>query len=130
MLREALFIAVDHARRVDPTLAARYHHLMVQAGKHHNSALCHIATALLTRIVARWRRGEPYTICDTNGHPITPAQGRRMIAERYQIPQDLRAKRRTTTSPGGHTADEPVKQGVAMRSVTGRPPPTYRHSAA
>ncbi|HXC64449.1 MAG TPA: IS110 family transposase, partial [bacterium] len=41
-LREALFIAADHARRADPTLAARYHRLMVTSGKHHNSALCHI----------------------------------------------------------------------------------------
>lgn len=51
VLREALFIAADHARRLDPTLAARYHRLMVQAGKHHNSAVCHIAAALLTRMV-------------------------------------------------------------------------------
>jgi hypothetical protein len=25
---------------------------MIDAGKHHNSALCHIATTLLTRIIA------------------------------------------------------------------------------
>ena len=30
-LREAIFIAADHARRIDPTLAARYHRLMVTA---------------------------------------------------------------------------------------------------
>ena len=41
-LREAIFIAADHARRIDPTLAARYQRLMVLAGKHHNSALCHV----------------------------------------------------------------------------------------
>jgi transposase len=34
VLRQALFIAADHARRIDPTLAARYHRLMVSAGKH------------------------------------------------------------------------------------------------
>jgi hypothetical protein len=27
---------------------------MTEAGKHHNSALCHIATTLLTRIIACW----------------------------------------------------------------------------
>ncbi len=31
----------------------------LDAGKHHNSALCHIATTLLTRIVACWRTGRP-----------------------------------------------------------------------
>ena len=48
-LREALFSSADAARRIDPTLAARYHRLMVHERKHHNSALCHIeGTVLLT----------------------------------------------------------------------------------
>lgn len=36
-------MAADHARRAGLTLAARYYRLMVSEGKHHNSALCHIA---------------------------------------------------------------------------------------
>ncbi len=51
-LREALFMAAGAARRVDPTLAARYHRLMVKEGKHHNSALCNLSTALLTRMIS------------------------------------------------------------------------------
>jgi hypothetical protein len=47
--REALFLAAHHARRADPSLAARYYRLMVSQGKHHNSALCHSSAALLTR---------------------------------------------------------------------------------
>ena len=74
---------------------------MVQAGRHHNSALCHIATVLLTRMVACWRRGEPYVICDTDGRPITPEEGRRIIAERYQVPSELRDKLRTTSPARG-----------------------------
>jgi transposase len=54
-LREAMFLAADHARGSDPTLAARYHLLMVIAGKHRNSAICHIATTLLT---ASWPAGD------------------------------------------------------------------------
>jgi transposase len=79
-LREALFMAADQARRIDPTLAARYHRLMVTCGKHHNSALCHISTVLLTRIIACWRAGTPYQIRDTDGTPLTPDQGRAIIA--------------------------------------------------
>jgi transposase len=45
-LREALFLAADHARKTDPTLAARYQRLMCDAGRHHTSALCTIATVL------------------------------------------------------------------------------------
>jgi transposase len=95
-LREALFMAADHTRRADPTLAARYHRLMVHQGKHHNSALCHIAPTLLTRIIACWRAGTPYQVRDTDGTPLTAAQGRAVIAQRYQISAELRARRRTS----------------------------------
>jgi transposase len=95
-LREAIFMAADQARRIDPSLAARYHRLMVEAGKHHNSALCHVASTLLTRIVACWRAGEPYVIRDTEGTAVSVAEGRRIVAERYTVPSELRAQRRTT----------------------------------
>jgi transposase len=101
VLRQALFMAAGQARRIDPTLAAKYHRLMVQAGKHHNSALCHIATTLLTRIITCWRTGQPYQLRDLDGRPVTKEEARAIIAERYQIPTDLRARRRTTTTTTG-----------------------------
>jgi transposase len=94
-LREALFMSANWARRIDPTLARRYHRLMVHEGKHHNSALCHIATALLTRIVACWRAGEPYVIRDFDGSVLTPQQGRRLCEARYHVAAELRAQRRS-----------------------------------
>ncbi len=66
-LREALYMAAEHARRNDPVLTAKYHRLMVHGGKHHTSALCHIATSLLTRIAACWRRNDHYQLRDTDG---------------------------------------------------------------
>jgi transposase len=95
-LRHALFIAAHHARRLDPTLAAKYHRLMTQAGKHHTSALCHIATTLLTRIAACWRNGTPYQLRDVDGHEITAEQARAIIAERYTVPPELRSARNHT----------------------------------
>jgi transposase len=106
-LREAIFMAADHARRIDPSLAARYHRLMVEKGKHHNSALCNIAATLLTRIVVCWRAGEHYVIRDVDGTPVTVAEGRRIITERYTVPPDVRELRRTTgwhQQPGGGTS--------------------------
>jgi transposase len=100
VLRQALFMAAGQARRIDPTLAAKYHRLMVDAGKHHNSALCHIATSLLNRIIACWRAGQPYLLRDVDGTPVTKEQARAIIAERYTIPNDLRTQRRTTTTNG------------------------------
>jgi len=129
VLREALFLAADHARRLDPTLAARYQRLMVQAGKHHNSALCHIATVLLTRMVACWRRGEPYVICDTDGRPITPEEGRRIIAERYQVPSELRDKLRTT-SPARGPHNGRAGEARSRRALRHRPSITTLPAAA
>ncbi len=93
-LRESLFMAADWARRIDPTLAKRYHRLMVHEGKHHNSALCHISTVLLGRIVACWRAGEPYVIRDTDGTILSPQEGRRICEARYHVAAELRAQRR------------------------------------
>jgi transposase len=98
LLREALFMSANQARRLDPTLAAKYHRLMVDAGKHHNSALCHIATALLTRVVACWRNQTPYELRDLDGRPITTIEARQIIAEHYTIPDHIRRARTTTTT--------------------------------
>lgn len=106
VLRQALFMAAGQARRIDPTLAAKYHRLMVDAGKHHNSALCHIATTLLTRIIPCWRAGQPYILRDVDGTPVTKEQARAIIAERYTIPKELRAQRRTTTHGTGRRSKE------------------------
>lgn len=95
-LREALFTSADAARRIDPTLAARYHRLMVTEGKHHNSALCHVSTVLLTRIIACWRRGTPYLIRDVDGTPLMPDEARKIVQERYRVSDEIRAKRKTT----------------------------------
>lgn len=96
LLREALFISANQARRLDPTLAAKYHRLMVTSGKHHNSALCHIATTLLTRVVACWRTQTPYQIRDIDGQAITTHQARAIINQRYTIPANIRQSRATT----------------------------------
>jgi transposase len=100
VLRQALFMAADQASRIDPSLAAKYHRLMVDARKHHNSALCHIATTLLTRVIACWRTGQPYQLRDVDGRAVTKQEARAIIAERYAIPKDLRAQRRTTQTAG------------------------------
>lgn len=125
-LREALFMAADHARRADPTLAARYHRLMVTTGKHHNSALCHIAPALLTRIIACWRAQNPYQIRDLEGTPLTTAQGRALITERYQVPATLRTQRRTShhkTGTGRRHQESPGAPTPARLPTTLRPHP-------
>lgn len=93
-LRQTLFLAADFARKVDPTLAARYHRLVVGQGKHHVSALCTIAAVLMTRIAACWRNGERYVLRDIDGQQITETEGRAICADRYKIDPAVRAARR------------------------------------
>ena len=125
-LREALFLAADHARRADPTLAARYYRLMVHEGKHHNSALCHIAPTLLTRIIACWRAGTPYQIRDIDGTPLTAAQGRAVIAGRYRVSDELRARRRTSHTKTGTSRRHQESPGAPTPA---RPRTTLRRPA-
>ncbi|MGH8826611.1 MAG: IS110 family transposase [Jiangellaceae bacterium] len=116
-LREALFMAADHARKTDPTLAARYHRLMVQSGKHHTSALCTVAAVLLTRIAACLRNNTPYQLHDTDGTLITEEQGRAIVTQRYTIPPKTRAARRhLVTETRQPRRNERAKTGVAKRS--------------
>lgn len=101
-LRQALFLAADRARHVDPTLAAKYYRLVVHAGKHHTSAVCHLAATLVTRLAACWRNGERYIIRDVDGRELTEAEGRAIVADRYHIPPEVRRKRRRTTTAKQH----------------------------
>jgi transposase len=98
-LREALYLAAEQARKVDPTLAARYHRLVVADGKHHVSAVCTIAPIVMTRIAACWRNGERYILRDVDGREITEAEGREICRERYTVTAaDRQRRRRPTTS--------------------------------
>jgi transposase len=89
LLREALYAAADHARKIDPQLAAKYKRLM-QTERHHDSATCHIATALLTRIATCWRTGQPYLLRDTHGRPIDADEGRRLVTAHHRVDRQTR----------------------------------------
>ncbi|TQS19848.1 IS110 family transposase [Microbispora hainanensis] len=108
-LREALFNAADRARKTDPTLAARYHRLVVTQGKHHNSAVCTLAATLVTRLAACWRTRTPYQLRDVDGTPITPEQGRTICAEHYTVTDADRAKNRPKR------VSKRLKQGTSRR---------------
>ena len=122
VLREALYMAADHARRLDPTLAARYHRLMTESGKHHVSALCHIAPTLLTRIVACWRKGESYVLRDVDGRVVDAAEARAIIAARYTVPAAVRARGRTISRHRTGRRDEGSRSAPS-------PSPSARHAS-
>jgi hypothetical protein len=58
-----------------------------------------VAAALAERVWTVMRRGMPYVVCDTDGHEVTPDQAKKTIAERWNVPSDVRARRRSRKTP-------------------------------
>jgi transposase len=84
LLREMLYTAADQARKVDPQFAAKYHRLMT-GDRHHDSAVCHLATMLITRIATCMRAGQPYQLRDLDGTAITESEGHAIVKQRFQL---------------------------------------------
>jgi Transposase IS116/IS110/IS902 family len=95
LLRTTLVRAADTARKQDPQLARIYYLQMTERGKDHLGAICVVAACLAERAWTVMRRGTPYVICDTDGRPVTPDQAKTIIAERWTVPPEVRARRRS-----------------------------------
>lgn len=125
-LRQAVFLAADQARRVDPTLAARYHRLVADQGKHHNSALCHLGAILITRIAACWRNGERYVLRDVGGAEITEREGRDICADRYRVPPEVRRTRRHHTTAKKHKGRTGRRSQESTEAAPATDPSTHQ----
>jgi transposase len=95
LLRTTLVRAADTARKQDPQLARIYYVQMVERGKNHISALCVVAAHLAERAWIVMNRQTPYVICDTDDTPVTDEQAAAIIAERWTVPTEVRARRRS-----------------------------------
>ncbi len=100
LLRATLVRAADTARRQDTQLAKIYYLQMTERGATHLKACCVIAGHLAERAWAVLNRGTPYIICDTNSNPVTAAEAKAIIAERWTVPEDIRKRRRSRKITG------------------------------
>ncbi len=110
LLRTTLIRAADNARRQDPQLARIYYVQMVQRGAEHLKACCVVAAHLAERLHTVLVRGMPYVVCDTDGNPVDPAAAKKIIAEQWTVPAEVRARRRSrkpTRSPGSRAGKAP-----------------------
>ena len=98
LLRTTLIRAADNARRQDPQLARIYYLQMVERGAEHLKACCVVAAHLAERLHAVLVRGMPYVICDTDGTPVDPATAKQIIADRWTVSAEVRARRRSRKS--------------------------------
>ena len=119
LLREMLFMAADHARQVDPQLAAKYVRLM-SGDRHRDSAICHLAADLLTRIAACMRTSQPYVIRDVDGRQLTEAEGKAIVKANYKVDK----KRRVAAA--GRRMKQRRKQATGRESQKSPSAPTSR----
>ena len=117
LLRTTLIRAADHARHQDPQLARIYYVQMVERGKNHLGALCVVAANLAERFWTVMNRQMPYVTCDTNGQPVEPEQAKKIIADHWTVPPEVRARRRSkkTTKTRTGKAPQTVPAGQSTR---------------
>ena len=95
MLKKSYCLAAETARRYDPEAALLYHRLRAR-GRHHNQAICAVASNLAGRTYSVMKRTGlgtdtpthnttrlEYIIKDFEGNPINLKQGRTLVVERF-----------------------------------------------
>ncbi|GAP17325.1 IS110 family RNA-guided transposase [Levilinea saccharolytica] len=92
LIKKYAYLDAEVARQWDPQLAALYYDQMVHKGKHHIQAVCTCATHLLDRVLVVLREDKPYELRDVDGRPVSIKQAREIIAERYQVPKEIRER--------------------------------------
>jgi len=141
LLRATFYRAAGTARRQDPQLAKIYHTQMAERGANHLKACCVVAGHLAERAWAVLHRGTPYVICDNHGNPVTPAEAKQIIAERWTVPEEIRKPRRSRKIAGKAPQaaltrpdkrgglPRPDRRGPAARQST-TPPDQHRRPPA
>jgi hypothetical protein len=125
LLRATLFRTADTARRHDPQLARIYYLQMTERGATHLKACCVVAGHLAERAWTVLHRGTPYVICDNNGTPVTAAEAKKIIAEKWTVPEDVRKRRRSRKTAGKApqtAATGPHRRGDPPRPRSSRSP--------
>ena len=93
-VKRALYQAAQAARRYDPQLAAIYYRQMVEYGKTHKQATGAVMSHLASRIYTILKEDRPYELVDVDGKPVSMAESRQIVKERYTVPQEIRSMRR------------------------------------
>jgi transposase len=121
LVKKYAFLDAESARQWDPQIAAVYYTQMVQRGKHHNQAVCACATHLLDRVLAVLRTEQPYELRDVDGTPVSVAQARAIVLERYHVPVEVRRRttRRLRRQRNDQRAEQPYERESHLRQVRG-----------
>lgn len=94
ILKKYAYLGADTARHYDPQIADIYYDQMVNKGNPHTQAVCACATHLLDRILVTLKEDRSYELRDVDGRAVTPEEARKIIAEKYTVPKEVRDRLR------------------------------------
>ena len=95
LLRTTLVRAADTARKQDPQLARIYYVQMTDVARTTSAPSASSPPTSPNGPGPSCAAAQPYVICDTDGRPVTAEQAKTIIAERWTVPPDIRARRRS-----------------------------------
>ena len=125
LLRATLFRAADTARRQDPQLAKIYYLQMTERGATHLKACCVVAGHLAERAWTVLNRGTPSVICDNNGNPVTPAEAKKIVADKWTVPEDI-----ANAAAAARQRGRPLRRTLPGRTGEATLPAPDRHAPA
>ena len=110
LIKKFAYLDAETPRQWDPQLAALYYDQMVHKGKHHNQAVCAVATHLLDRILVVLRHDRPYELRDVDGTPVSVTRAREIVHQRYVVPDEVRRRNNKRTRQARRDARAERKQ--------------------
>jgi transposase len=118
-LKAQLYLAAETARRFDPQLAAVYYRERVEKGHVHTQAVVAVATRLADRIWKVFTTGKAYELRDLEGKPITSEEARKLIRERFTLPEKVKNRRKKGAGQIGkrHPKYPHIQASAPMLSV-------------
>jgi transposase len=123
----ALYQAAETARQWDPQLAKIYYDQMVHKGNPHNKALGAVMSHLASRIHAVLTEQRDYVQRDVSGREISMIEGRTIVKTQYQVPEEIRAARRTSRRRKRNVSTD-AHRGSATRSSRRPSRSSHMHS--
>jgi len=114
-MRWALFQAGGISRAHDPQLACVYYREMVHNEKNHMQAMGAVMSHLSARVLAVLREDKPYVLRDMDGKPVSHEEARKIILERYQVPETIRRERRRRKTPGSPSMQKKLREMLVPR---------------
>jgi hypothetical protein len=111
----AIPAAIDtRPRRQDPQLARIYYLQITERGATHLKACC-VAGHLAERALTVLHRATPYVNCDNNSNPVTPERAKKIIADKWTGPEDVRKRQRSRKLAGKAPQAARNRAGQARR---------------